>query len=460
MNSGSKINAANLRSLHEAFAPFLNVMKGGAAAVTPGVGVNVPVGRQLIETFVITVIFSITMQVLESTFGSLKKYENMSVDMFPLTYDSPQTWPQDPYSGFQILEPSKDERNGAEYSYSAFISVQPETFTGQAGHLKHVFHKGSSNVFPLMAPGVFFKADTNTLVVVANSVMKWNNRIEIANIPMKKWFHLVVMLKGRALDVYINGNLANRLRFKDLPKLNYGAFYVFLPAIINTKTTELSCSQIAEQQSKRDAQIKAAQAQAATDRALLTAGLENADKIVALGVAGAALAGAQGGVGAALGSLGAGASMAGKFLGSTVGSQATALGLSVQPGTILGGTSTVTTETERSVDYLPIACNGRMNGYISRVKYFAFALTFSQIDKLVKEGPNTHMFRPSNSPPLSMSPTISAGMNVSLNSAPLYVPNSAAFDNNLPGYQTDAWWTTDNGVSADGPNHLAGYGPQ
>jgi hypothetical protein len=474
MNSGSKINAANLRSLHEAFTPFLNAMKGGAAAVTPGVGANAPVGSQLIETFIITVIFSLTMQVLESTFSSLKKYEKMSVDLFPLTYDSPQTWPQDPYSQFQILEPSKDERNGAEFSYSAYISVQPDTFTGQAGHLKHIFHKGSPDVFPLLAPGVFFKADTNTLVVVCNSTMKWNNRIEIPNIPMKKWFHLVVMLKGRALDVYINGNLANRIRFSDLPKLNYGALYVFLPAIINIKTGDLSCDEISEAKAARSLAIKAAQDKAAAQRALLTAGVNNAGTLAAVGAAGVVLGAASGSslagaanenktLGAIKGgfaALGAQASFVGNFLADTAKSQIEAGLLTAQGENVLGGTKTDITETERDISDLPLACNGRMNGFISRIKYFAFALTFSQIDKLVKEGPNPKMFRPTNQPPLSMSPTISAGLNVSMNSGPIYVPNPASYDNNLPGYQTDAWWTVDNGTSGDGPNHLAGYGPQ
>lgn len=474
MNSGSKLNAGNLRSLHDTFAPFLSAMKGGAAAVTPGVGANVPIGRQLIETFLITLAFSLTMQVLETAFGSLKKYEKMSVDLYPLTYDSPQTWPQDPYSSFQILEPSKDERNGAEFSYAAFISVQPETFTGQAGHLKHVFHKGSPNVFPLLAPGVFFKADTNTLVVVCNSTMKWNNRVEIANVPIKKWFHLVVMLKGRALDVYINGNLANRMRFSDLPKLNYGALYVLLPAIVNTKTTDLTCDDVAKLKSEQDAKIKAAKDKAAADRALLTAGAQNAGTLLGLGAAGALVGAAVGGEMAAasgqnrllgqvkggFSALGAGAGAVGNFLGGAIKGQLEAASLEMQGSNVLGGKSTVTTETERDISHLPLAVNGRMNGFISRVKYYAFALTFSQIDKLVKEGPNPKMFRPSNMPPLSMSPQITAGLNVGLNSSPIYIPNPNSLDNNLPGYQTDAWWTTDNGSSGDGPNHLAGYGPQ
>jgi hypothetical protein len=227
------LSPGKFKALRETFEPIMRSMRGGAAAVAPGVGVNVPVGQQLIETFIITLVFSVAMQLLESGFSQLKRYQKMAVDMFPLTYDSPQTWPQDPESGYELLEPSKDERNGTEFSYSCFISVQPDNFTGQKNTFKHVYHKGSKGVFPLMAPGVFFKSDNNTLRVYMNSSMNWNNFVDVPNIPLKKWFHLVVMVKGRALDVYINGNLANRFKFSDIPKLNYGGFYVMLPKIVN-----------------------------------------------------------------------------------------------------------------------------------------------------------------------------------------------------------------------------------
>ena len=384
--STSSTLSSTIRSLREAFDPMARAMRGGASAAAgivapgsnPGTAMpNVPVGQQLIETFVITLVFSITMQLLESNFAQLKRYQSMAVEMFPLTYDSPQTFPQDPDSGYAILEPSKDERNGTEFSYSCFLSVQPETFTGEKDGFKHVFSKGSVNVFPLMAPAVFFKSDKNTLRVYMNSSMAWNNYVDIHNIPMKKWFHLVVMVKGRALDVYINGNLANRHKFRDIPKLNFGAFYLFLPKLINTS------------------EVSAAVCTTATK-------------------------------------------------------------LAAQVNVSVSNT----TETERDLKGVPIAILGRMSGYASRVKYFAFALSYSQIDKLLKEGPNPSMFRPAQAAPISVSPNIAIGWDVKLNSGPLYVPNANSFDNNKPGYQTDSWWTSGEAYSNNGPPHAAGLGPR
>jgi hypothetical protein len=366
----SYLESKNIRTLRDSFEPMLKSMRGGANAMMPGAvnsgfGANVPMGRQLMETLVITLVFSVTMQILESSFSQLKRYQSMAVDMFPLTYDSPQTFIQNPESGYPLLEPSRDEREGTEFTYSCFLSVQPETFTGEKNAFKHVFHKGSVNVFPLMSPGVFFKADSNTLRVYMNTTMNWNNYVDIPNIPLKKWFHLAVMVKGRSLDVYNNGNLANRLTFSDIPKLNYGGFYLFLPKNVNTQTL---------------------QADICTKSSLA------ADVNVS---------------------------------------------------------ASVTTETEKDLTGVPITITGRMNGFASRIKYHAFALSFAQLDKLVKEGPSPTMFRPSG-PSISVAPHLAIGWDLNFSTGPAYVPNSNQFDKNLPGYQTDSWWTS-NGHSGFGP---------
>jgi hypothetical protein len=50
--------------------------------------------------------------------------------------------------------------------------------------------------------------------------------VEIPNIPVGKWFHLVIVQKGQNMDTYINGNLAVRRQFSNIPVLNYGHVYV------------------------------------------------------------------------------------------------------------------------------------------------------------------------------------------------------------------------------------------
>jgi hypothetical protein len=128
-----------------------------------------------------------------------------------------------------------------------FIFIHPDTFEGGAGldgscsgpspgasptgnspvKLKHVFHKGSNNGFPNLAPAVFVQSTVNTLRVYMNTINQWDNYVEVPNIPVAKWFHLVISCKGRALDIYINGNVIQRMTLTSVPKLNFGDVYAF-----------------------------------------------------------------------------------------------------------------------------------------------------------------------------------------------------------------------------------------
>lgn len=352
--SGSSNTASKFKFLRESFAPILSSMRGGANAIQPGEGANVPLGSQLIETFVIVVVFSVSMQLLETTFNQLRNYQQMAVEVYPLTYNSTQRFIQDPSSCFPILEPSKDERNGAEYSYSSFINVSSDNFTGEQNVFRHVFHKGSPNIYPLMAPGVFFKADTNVLRVYQNSTLDWNRYVDIPNIPLNKWFHLVVMLKGNALDVYINGNLANRYKFTDVPKLNFSDFHLLSGSTVGISEAG-SCSVTSNEEGGVAVKAKIDQFNSYTDQGIATG--TNKLKVV-----------------------------------------------------------------------------GAMRGYVSRVKYFTYALSYTQIDKLLKEGPNKKLYSKKKDAMDSDST-----MDMSWNSA---ITNSMAMGQNLPFYQTDDWWTS------------------
>jgi len=362
MNSGSV--SSNLRTLRSTFEPILRSMRGGANLLNPNTPGNVPMGVQLIETFVIVVVLSLSINLIESSYTQLQKYQSLSVDVYPLTYNSPQIFIQDPSSCFPILEPSNDERNGLEYSYSCFINLSANNFTEGTNTFRHVFHKGSPGIYPLMAPGVFFRADTNTLRVYQNSTLTWNNYVDIPNIPLNKWFHLVVMLKGSALDVYINGNLANRKKFTDVPKLNYGNFYL----LNGTKVGEVNVS-------------------------CTTTGEDVSGNVVDF-------------------------SSSVDYVGFTLDSSG---------NRVKTASDNLTVGTDNS-KFIVV---GHMSGYVSRVKYFAFALTYAQIDKLLREGPSKKIYQSKRDPVLD-------DPNFSL--MPVWSVKPQAV---LPFYQTDDWWTSD-----------------
>jgi hypothetical protein len=199
---------------------------------------------QIVLTLVVLLIAYVAFTMLDSAINGISETQKTATTLLQDTYSSQQVIPQNPNSGFPLIYPSSNESNGMEFSYSCHLNLSAETFNSNKAAacaannspsnsgvnsvvLKHIFSKGAESSFPLMAPGVFARGDINTLRVYMNSATTWNNYIEIPNIPIGKWFHLVIVLKGKYLDVYINGNVAMRQEFKDVPKLNYGPLYVF-----------------------------------------------------------------------------------------------------------------------------------------------------------------------------------------------------------------------------------------
>jgi hypothetical protein len=138
------------------------------------------------------------------------------VELLPNTYMTDSrtvTITQNPIlNDSKQINVSENERTGIEFSYSFYLKVNPSTFRQEQG-LIHIFHKGYSSQFPLLAPGVYLRSDTNTLRVYMNTYKTWNNYIEVENIPLSKWVHICIVCKDNALEIYINGNLSKKLSF-------------------------------------------------------------------------------------------------------------------------------------------------------------------------------------------------------------------------------------------------------
>ncbi len=137
------------------------------------------------------------------------------------------------YKEAKVLGLSMNERTGIEFAYSFFMYVNPSTFTGDAV-LKHVFHKGYGCPWPLMGPGVFLHGHENTMRVFMNTYKNPYTHCDIKNIPVQKWFHVVLNCYKKGLDIYINGKLANRISFKGtLPYQNFQDIVMFSSANYN-----------------------------------------------------------------------------------------------------------------------------------------------------------------------------------------------------------------------------------
>lgn len=191
-----------------------------------------PIPQAFLGVVVVAIVYTVMISA-EFFYKSLTQVARTRTALLPYTYTSDKTQeirqdPNDPASNTVAL--SDNELTGIEFSYSCFLNLNESTFQSdqtQEG-LMHVFHKGYSLPFPLMGPGVFVESMTNCIRVYMNSTNTWNNYVSIENIPLKKWFHLVVVCRKGALEVYLNGNLSKKLNFEGAtPYQNFGNIYAF-----------------------------------------------------------------------------------------------------------------------------------------------------------------------------------------------------------------------------------------
>lgn len=148
---------------------------------------------------------------------------------------------------------SINENQGMEFTWANWLFINNTKNTNDLSLLssdekdtkpKLIFSKGKSNnndEFEMNSPGIYLfddtqsqsVSDTNTLSFVvelfdisSNNDNKKYEIINIPNIPLQKWVHIVIRVQSKTLDIYINGMLTKRENFNSVIKQNYGDVYV------------------------------------------------------------------------------------------------------------------------------------------------------------------------------------------------------------------------------------------
>lgn len=174
---------------------------------------------QIMYAAVVVAIVYILYMGVEVLWRAYLGYGTTRIVVYPMTTNTSKTFQQDPSNPLSVYLPvSQNQLTGIEFTYSTFIYVDDSTFTNNVAPQQWhtVFYKGyESGPFPLCGPGVFVSTDSNNdpvLRVVMNSYNTWFNTVDVKQIPVKKWFHLALVLSGNnTMNVYVNGNLANKL---------------------------------------------------------------------------------------------------------------------------------------------------------------------------------------------------------------------------------------------------------
>jgi hypothetical protein len=198
-------------------------------------------GQVLSGLGVVALIFIVALvgEVLyKSIYDAKLRYQTL-IDYTAASEDGSLTIHQDEskYSDAKQIKFSVNERTGIEFSYSFYIYVNSSTIQstengGSADKWFHVFHKGYETLWPLIGPGVFISStsvDGNTRMrVVMNTYKNPFTYADIKGFPLNKWFHVVLNCYNNGIDIFINGDLKNRVEFSDtLPYQNFQDLILF-----------------------------------------------------------------------------------------------------------------------------------------------------------------------------------------------------------------------------------------
>jgi|LauGreSBDMM110SN_4_FD.fasta_scaffold02205_3 hypothetical protein len=129
-----------------------------------------------------------------------------------------------------VILRSNDRNKGIEYTWSVWLFINDGN-NSQTG-LRNIFVKGdpsfdsSTGTNLLNGPGLYLKTneDNNRLtysLVVKVDTMNSIQESEVNNIPINKWFHVIIRMQNKILDTYINGVVTERLNLLSLPKQNF-----------------------------------------------------------------------------------------------------------------------------------------------------------------------------------------------------------------------------------------------
>ena len=204
-------------------------------------GENSGTMHQVIFGLALVLVIYLSFLFIEIIYKYINRLSMNRTNLLPYTYnigDKTKVLIQNPnVTGSMPISLSDNERTGIEFTYSFYLHVHQSTFTSDEG-LLHIFHKGYPTQFPLLAPGVYMRSDTNTLRIYMNTYKTWNNYVEIENIPISKWVHIVIVCKDNSLEVYINGNLKKKMSFDGfVPYQNYEDIICFSNHKLILKTT-------------------------------------------------------------------------------------------------------------------------------------------------------------------------------------------------------------------------------
>ena len=141
--------------------------------------------------------------------------------------------PQDPnVKNAKTVYRSVNANGGVEFTWSVWLYIN--SLDTNSNTYKHIFSKGNSEldskgiVSPNNAPGLYISPNTNELTVIMNTFEEINEEVVIPDIPLNKWFNVILRCENNTLDIFVNGTITRSVVLNGVPKQNYGDVLVAL----------------------------------------------------------------------------------------------------------------------------------------------------------------------------------------------------------------------------------------
>lgn len=134
----------------------------------------------------------------------------------------------------RILRTIDGMNKGLEFTYSVWMNITSLEYpTGKK--LRPIFYKSmkkeivdntevSAHADADFAPGVFL-TESNTLLIMMRTG-EGIKSVKVENVPLKKWFHLCIIVRQESMDIYVNGQMVQSKRFPTPPLQNDGDLYI------------------------------------------------------------------------------------------------------------------------------------------------------------------------------------------------------------------------------------------
>lgn len=163
--------------------------------------------------------------------GTPKLFKGMVPGNVSMTFD------QTPGSKTtQTIVRSDNQRGGIEFTWCLWVFMQDDV---GATKYRHIFSKGNPQsysskytpgeaasegngiMFPNNGPGLYAAPGRNALLLIMNTFDNIDEEIEIDNMPYNKWVNLIIRVKDKNLDIFINGLITKNMQFSTPPRQNY-----------------------------------------------------------------------------------------------------------------------------------------------------------------------------------------------------------------------------------------------